>query len=150
MSLNAPRSPRLRCEMRSRCDALRGLRARFPRTAVRSRHDGWLHIILILVLVAGGAYPLGRFMATLFEGGRTFLSPLLSPIERGLYRLAGIDPEVEQDWLTYTLCMLAFAGGCFILLYAILRLQNVLPLNPQGFDAVPPDLVFNTWNGVAG
>jgi potassium-transporting ATPase potassium-binding subunit len=105
---------------------------------------GWLQIAQVLAIVVGIAYPLGRFIATLFEGGRTFLSPVLSPVERGFYRLAGVDPEIEQDWFTYTLCMLAFAGGCFVLLYAILRLQNVLPLNPQGFDAVPPDLAFNT------
>ncbi|WP_158814862.1 potassium-transporting ATPase subunit KdpA [Methylocapsa sp. S129] len=59
---------------------------------------GWLQIILILVLVVGFAGPLARFIARLFEGGRTFLSPVLAPIERGLYRLAGIDPETEQDW----------------------------------------------------
>jgi potassium-transporting ATPase potassium-binding subunit len=65
--------------------------------------NGWLQIVLVLVLVVGGAYPLGRFIAELFEGRRTFLSPVLAPVERGLYRLAGVDPEVEQDWLTYTL-----------------------------------------------
>ena len=105
---------------------------------------GWLQIALALALVVGVAYPLGGFIVALFEGRRTFLSPVLAPVERSLYRLAGVDPALEQDWLTYTLCMLAFAGGCFVLLYAILRLQNVLPLNPQGFGAVPPDLAFNT------
>ena len=105
---------------------------------------GWLQIVLVLALVVGLAYPLGGYIVELFEGRRTFLSPVLGPVERGLYRLAGVDPAIEQGWLVYTLCMLAFTAGCFVLLYAILRLQNVLPLNPQGFDAVPPDLAFNT------
>ena len=66
--------------------------------------------------MVGLAYPLGSFIVELFEGRRTFLSPALAPVERGLYRLAGADPEVEQGWFTYTLCMLAFCGGCFLLL----------------------------------
>jgi len=105
---------------------------------------GWLQIALVLALVVGLAYPLGSFTAELFEGRRTFLSPVLAPVERALYRVAGVDPAVEQGWIPYTLCMLAFAGGCFVFLYALMRLQNLLPLNPQGFDAVPPDLAFNT------
>jgi K+-transporting ATPase ATPase A chain len=105
---------------------------------------GWLQIAVVLSLVVGLAYPLGRFIVELFEGRRTFLSPVLGPMERGVYRLAGVDPAVEQGWVAYTICMLAFVAGCFVLLYAILRLQSVLPLNPQGFDAVPPDLAFNT------
>ena len=105
---------------------------------------GWLQIAVVLVLLVAAARPLGTFIAELFEGRRTVLSPVLGPVERGLYRLAGIDPEVEQGWLAYTICMLVFTAGCFVLLYAILRLQNVLPLNPQGFDAVAPDLAFNT------
>ena len=105
---------------------------------------GWLDIALVLALVVGAAYPLGSFIADLFEGRRTFLSPVLGPVERGLYRLAGVDPAMEQGWIAYTLCMLGFAGGCFVLLYALMRLQNLLPLNPRGFDAVPPDLAFNT------
>ncbi|MGD0186883.1 MAG: potassium-transporting ATPase subunit KdpA [Roseiarcus sp.] len=105
---------------------------------------GWLQIALVLALVVALAYPLGSFIVELFEGRRTFLSPLLAPVERGIYRVAGVDPAIEQEWLAYTLSMLGFAGGCFVVLYAILRLQNFLPLNPQGFGAVPPDLAFNT------
>ncbi|MGA2792673.1 MAG: potassium-transporting ATPase subunit KdpA [Roseiarcus sp.] len=105
---------------------------------------GWLQIVLVLALVVGLAHPLGSFIVELFEGRRTFLSPVVGPVERGIYRLAGIDPAIEQEWLPYTLCMLIFVAGCFVLLYALLRLQNLLPLNPQGFDAVPPDLAFNT------
>jgi potassium-transporting ATPase potassium-binding subunit len=105
---------------------------------------GWLQIILVLTLVVGVARPLGHFIAEVFEGKRTVLSPVFRPVERRFYRLAGVDPTVEQDWLTYTLSMLAFAAGCFFVLYALQRLQNLLPLNPQGFDAVPPALAFNT------
>jgi potassium-transporting ATPase potassium-binding subunit len=105
---------------------------------------GWVEIALTLGLVAAAAWPLGDFMATVFEGRRTFLTPLLRPLERGLYRLAGVDPDREQDWLSYTLSMILFSCGCFLALYAIQRLQAVLPLNPQGRDAVEPSLAFNT------
>ncbi len=71
---------------------------------------GWLQIVLVLALVVGLAYPLGGYIVELFEGRRTFLSPVLGPVERGLYRLAGVDPAIEQGWLVYTLCMLAFTG----------------------------------------
>ena len=83
-------------------------------------------------------------MARVFSGERTFLSPVLGPVERGFYRLAGVSPEREQGWLAYTLAMLVFSAAGFASLYAILRLQAFLPLNPQGFDNVPPDLAFNT------
>jgi K+-transporting ATPase ATPase A chain len=106
--------------------------------------SGWLQIALVLALVVGLARPLGHFIADVFEGRRTILSPVLRPVERGLYRLAGVDPTVEQDWLTYTLSMVAFAAGCVFMLYAVQRLQNFLPLNPQGLGPIPPDLAFNT------
>jgi len=105
---------------------------------------GWLQIALILGLVALTTRPLGLYMARVFSGERTFLSPLLAPVERGFYRLAGVSPEREQSWLAYTLAMLAFSAAGFASLYAILRLQAWLPLNPQGFDGVAPDLAFNT------
>jgi K+-transporting ATPase ATPase A chain len=105
---------------------------------------GWLEIGLILALVALTARPLGLFMARVFEGERTFLTPVLGPVERGFYAAAGVTPEREQNWLSYTLAMLAFSAAGFVSLYAILRLQAFLPLNPQGFDNVPPDLAFNT------
>ena len=109
---------------------------------------GWLPIVLTLALVLAAGHPLGRHLADLFEDRPTILSPVLRPVERALYRLAGVDAAVEQDWLTYAPCMLAFAGGCFVLLCALLRLQDVLALNPGGFAAVPPDLAFNTAVGV--
>ncbi len=105
---------------------------------------GWLQIGLILGLAALTARPLGYYMARVFAGERTFLSPILAPVERGFYALAGVAPEREQGWLSYTLAMLAFSAAGFVSLYAILRLQAYLPLNPQGFDNVPPDLAFNT------
>ena len=105
---------------------------------------GWLQIALIFGLVALTARPLGLYMARVFSGERNFLSPVLAPVERGFYTLAGVSPEREQGWLSYTLAMLAFSAAGFASLYAILRLQAYLPLNPQGFDGVAPDLAFNT------
>jgi K+-transporting ATPase ATPase A chain len=105
---------------------------------------GWLQIALIFGLVALTTRPLGLYMARVFSGERTFLSPVLAPVERGFYALAGVSPEREQGWLSYTLAMLAFSAAGFASLYAILRLQAWLPLNPQGFDGVAPDLAFNT------
>jgi potassium-transporting ATPase potassium-binding subunit len=105
---------------------------------------GWLQIAAVLGLVVGLAHPLGGFIVEVFEGRRTILSPVLGRLERGFYRLAGVDPALEQGWFAYTMAMLTFVASCFVLLYAILRLQNVLPLNPQGFGAVPSDLAFNT------
>lgn len=105
---------------------------------------GWLQIGLVLGLVLATARPLGLYMAAVFDGRRTFATPLIGVVERGFYRLAGIDPSKEQGWLGYTLAMLVFSGLGFASLYAILRLQAYLPLNPQGFDNVAPDLAFNT------
>ena len=105
---------------------------------------GWAQIALVLALVLACAIPLSKFIADVYAGERTFLSPVIGPVERGFYRLAGVDPAREQDWFTYTIAMLAFSIAGFLSLYAIQRLQNFLPLNPRGFDAVAPDLAFNT------
>jgi potassium-transporting ATPase potassium-binding subunit len=105
---------------------------------------GWAQIALVLALVLACAIPLSKFIADVYAGERTFLSPVIGPVERGFYRLAGVDPAREQDWFTYTIAMLVFSVAGFLSLYAIQRLQNFLPLNPRGFDAVPPDLAFNT------
>jgi potassium-transporting ATPase potassium-binding subunit len=88
--------------------------------------------------------PLGAYMAQLFAGERTFLHPVLGPVERSFYRLAGVDPAREQHWTTYTVAMLLFNAVGFLSLYALMRLQHVLPFNPQGFDAVSEHLSFNT------
>ncbi len=83
-------------------------------------------------------------IANVYAGEDNFLSPVLRPVERGFYRLAGVDETREQSWFIYAMAMIAFSIVGFVSLYALQRLQNVLPLNPQGFDAVPPDLAFNT------
>ncbi|OCC02446.1 potassium-transporting ATPase subunit KdpA [Labrys sp. WJW] len=106
--------------------------------------NGWLQIILLFALVLAAVKPLGAYMARVFSGERTFLSPVLAPVEKGFYKLSGIDPAREQGWLAYTLAMLFFSMAGFASLYAILRLQAYLPLNPQGFGNLAPDLAFNT------
>ena len=105
---------------------------------------GWLQIALVLALVVACSVPLSAFMARVYSGERTFLSTVLGPVERGFYRLAGVDPAREQDWYGYAIAMVVFSVAGFLSLYALQRLQNFLPLNPRGFDAVPPDLAFNT------
>lgn len=105
---------------------------------------GWLQISLLFLAVLVTVRPLGLYMAKVFDGDRTFLSPLFTPVERGFYMLAGVSAKKEQNWLGYTLSMLAFSIAGFVVLYAILRLQAFLPLNPQGFANVPSDLAFNT------
>ena len=105
---------------------------------------GLTQIALVLAAVLAAAWPLGHYMARVFQGERTFLSPVLRPVEAGLYRIAGIDARQEQGWLGYTLAMLAFNLAGFLILYALMRLQAILPLNPQGFASVAPDLAFNT------
>ena len=105
---------------------------------------GWAQIALVLALVAGLRHSAQQIHRRVYAGERTFLSPVIGPVERGFYRLAGVDPAREQDWFAYTIAMLVFSIAGFLSLYAFQRLQNFLPLNPRGFDAVPPDLAFNT------
>ncbi|MBS0244440.1 MAG: potassium-transporting ATPase subunit KdpA, partial [Proteobacteria bacterium] len=105
---------------------------------------GWLQILLVLAAVIATAWPLGLYMARVFQGERTYLSILVRPVENRLYMAAGITPGSEQGWLAYTIAMLAFSALGFLSLYGLMRLQHVLPLNPQKFGAVPPDLAFNT------
>ena len=105
---------------------------------------GWAQIALFAVLVVALVRPLGGFMTRVFAGERTLLSPVLRPVERGLYAVSGIDEREEQDWLTYAVAMLLFNFVGFALLYAMQRLQGSLPLNPDGMGAVAPDLAFNT------
>ncbi len=105
---------------------------------------GWLQIILILALVVVAAVPLGGYIVRALAGEHNFLSPVLAPVERGLYRAAGVDARKEQGWLAYTMAMLIFSLFHLLVLYAMQRLQNHLPIDPQGFDPVAPDLAFNT------
>ena len=107
---------------------------------------GWLQIIVVLLAAVAAALPLGRFLAAVVEGRDTNVMRYVKPLEVRFYQLSGIDPAKEQSWLAYTLAMLMFSFASFLLLYAMQRLQFLLPvvLNPEGFDAVPPDLAFNT------
>ena len=105
---------------------------------------GWLQIGLLFLVTFLLIKPLGLFMAKVFSNERTFLSPVLGPVERGFYALAGVDPKKEQGWLAYAFSMIAFSVAGLVLLYAIQRLQAYLPYNPQGFAGVAPDLAFNT------
>src|SRR5271165_478252 len=101
---------------------------------------GWLQIIIVLALVVLAAKPVGEFIAAVLEGRSNFLSPVMRPVETLFYRISGVDPAKEQSSRAYTFAMLAFSVAGFVTLYAIQRLQGVLPLNPQGFDPVAPDL----------
>ena len=105
---------------------------------------GWIQIFLYCVIIVALAKPLGGYMTRVFNGERTFLSPVLDPVESGLYSIAGVDAKREQHWLTYTVAMLFFHVGGFLILYALMRLQAVLPFNPMGQSAVAEDLSFNT------
>ena len=105
---------------------------------------GWLQISLLFIAVLLVIKPLGLYMAHVFKGEWTWLTPVLAPVERGLYAVAGVDIKKEQSWLGYTLSMLAFSIASFAALYGILRLQAFLPFNPQGFGNVEPGLAFNT------
>ena len=106
--------------------------------------NGWLQIALFLAAVAAVTVPLGRFMARVFARERTWFDPILRPLERLIYRLTGVDESREMRWTEYGLAMLAFSAVSMLVLYGILRLQAVLPFNPQGLAAVGPDLAFNT------
>lgn len=106
--------------------------------------NGWLQILLFCGIVLALVKPLGAYMTRVFAGERTFLSPVLVPIERGLYALAGTSEREEQRWTSYAVAMLAFNLAGLLLLYALQRAQDMLPLNPAGMTAVGPELSFNT------
>jgi K+-transporting ATPase ATPase A chain len=105
---------------------------------------GWVQIALFCAIIVALVVPLGGYMTRVFSGESTLLSPILRPLETILYRLAGIDEKSEQHWLSYTLAMLLFQVAGFVLLYALLRLQAMLPFNPASQSAMAPDLAFNT------
>jgi K+-transporting ATPase ATPase A chain len=105
---------------------------------------GWLQIALFTAMVGLLTRPLGGYLARVYAGERTLLRPLLGPIEAALYRLAGVRPKVEQSWLGYAVSLLVFHAVGIIALYALLRLQSLLPLNPQDLTGVSPDLALNT------
>jgi potassium-transporting ATPase potassium-binding subunit len=107
--------------------------------------SGWIQLAIFLIALALITKPMGLYLAQVLDpNGRTWLDPVLRPLERGTYCVMGVRPDQEHNWKQYTLAMLAFSlVGC-VFTYAILRLQNLLPLNPQRFVAVNPDLAFNT------
>src|SRR6476619_5798883 len=95
--------------------------------------QGWLLIAAFLAILIAITKPMGLWLFALYEGRRTPLHVVLGPVEQGFYRLAGIDPNAEQGWQRYAVHMLLFNAAGMAFTYAILRLQGVLPLNPQGF-----------------
>jgi potassium-transporting ATPase potassium-binding subunit len=106
--------------------------------------NGWIQIAIFAALVVAVVVPLGGYMARVFAGARTPLSPVLNPVEAVFYRLAGVDTKYEQSWVGYAVSALLFNLAGFAVLYALQRLQGVLPLNPQSFAGVSPDLALNT------
>jgi K+-transporting ATPase ATPase A chain len=119
----------------------------------------WLQLIIYLVMLILLAKPLGTYMARIYQGERIFLDRVLDPVERFIYRLSGVDPRAEMDWKVYAIAMLVFNALGLFLVYALQRLQGILPLNPQGLGAVTPDSSWNTavsfasntnWQGYGG
>jgi K+-transporting ATPase ATPase A chain len=104
---------------------------------------GWIQIVVYLALLLAIAKPLGWYMARVYEGQATGLDRFLEPLERLIYRLAGVRPEQEMGWKTYAAAMLVFSTAGLLLLYGLQRVQGWLPLNPQGLGPVPPDLALN-------
>ena len=120
---------------------------------------GVVQITLYFLLLVGLGYPLGIFMAKVYKRERTILDPVLDPVERFIYRLCGVKVDEEMDWKQNAIAMLTFNFVGILLVYALQRLQGLLPLNPQGFAAVTPDSSFNTavsfgtntnWQGYSG
>ena len=106
--------------------------------------NGWVQILVFLLLVLAVTKPLGVFMTRVFSRERTFLDPVLRPVERLIYKLCFVDENHEMRWTEYALAMLLFSVVSMLLLYLIQRVQGYLPLNPQKFGAVPQALAFNT------
>lgn len=105
---------------------------------------GWLQAALIFAVVCVLVKPVGAYMARVFEGERVFLTPVLAPVERLIYRAGRVNPKREMGWKGYAFAVIAFSLVSFVYLYALLRLQAFLPLNPQGFGNLAPDLAWNT------
>ena len=105
---------------------------------------GWLQAIVLFAIVTALVRPLGAYMWRVFSGERTLLTPVFAPVEGIIYRIARIDPAAEMQWYTYLFATLAFSAVGLVYLYVLLRTQKFLPLNPQGFDNLAPDLAWNT------
>jgi K+-transporting ATPase ATPase A chain len=126
---------------------------------VRMNIYSWIQLIFYLVILLLLAKPLGSFMARIYQGERTFLDPILGPVERLIYRLSGVKADEDMDWKVYAIAMLLFNGLGLFAVYAVQRLQAFLPLNPQGLAAISPDSSWNTaisfvsntnWQGYSG
>jgi K+-transporting ATPase ATPase A chain len=120
---------------------------------------GWLQVILYVAVLLALAKPFGAYMGRVYQGNRTFLTPLLTPLERFIYRAGNIQPDSEMSWTGYAWALLLFNLLGLLAVYALQRLQGWLPLNPMGFGAVSPDSSFNTavsfasntnWQGYGG
>ena len=121
--------------------------------------NGFIQIIFYFVALIALGYPLGHFIARVYKHERTFLDPVLGPVERFLYKLSGVNADEEMGWKQNAVAMLIFNAAGILVVYGLQRLQGVLMLNPQGFDAVTPDSSFNTavsfatntnWQGYSG
>ena len=126
---------------------------------IRMTPNGILQIVVYIIVLVLAVKPLGAFVARMFQREKTFLDPILGPIERFTYRISGINPDEEMDWKQNAVAMLLFNFIGLIIVYALQRLQQFLPLNPQGMGAVTPDSSFNTavsfasntnWQGYGG
>src|SRR5215813_655194 len=106
--------------------------------------NGWFQILLFFVAVLVVTKPMGIFMARVFSGEKTFLDPVLRPVERLIYKVTRIDESREMRWTEYSIAMLLFSAVSMFVLYLLERAQQVLPFNPQKFAGVAPDLAFNT------
>ncbi|MGH2603320.1 MAG: potassium-transporting ATPase subunit KdpA, partial [Dehalococcoidia bacterium] len=106
--------------------------------------NGWVQIIVYFLILLAITVPLGAYMFRVFERRRTWLDPVLRPVERGIYALCGVDETREQRWTGYAASVLLFALFSMLLVYLMLRLQGSLPLNPEGFPGVRQDTAFNT------
>jgi K+-transporting ATPase ATPase A chain len=126
---------------------------------VRMNIFSWIQLIFYLAVLIALAKPLGSYMARVYQGEHTFLDRVLGPVERLVYRLAGVNSEEDMNWKTYAIAVMLFNVLGLIVVYLLQRLQGVLPLNPQGLGAVTPDSSWNTatsfatntnWQGYGG
>src|SRR5260221_9469344 len=109
------------------------------------RSIDWLQLVVYVGALAVITKPMGLYLVQVLDAkGRIWFDPVLKPLERLSYRLMGVKSDKEQDWKQYTVAMLLFSLVSCLFTYAILRLQHLLPLNPQGFGPMSPDLAFNT------
>ncbi len=104
----------------------------------------WVQLIFYIVVLLALAKPLGSFMAKVYQGEHTFLDRVLGPVERFIYRVSGVKPDEDMNWKTYAIAVMVFNVLGLLVVYALQRLQAILPLNPQGLGAVTPDSSWNT------